>query len=680
MLESMATIKQWIKTNPHDAVLALLVGLVGLATGLWARHIILDDAMITFRVAENLAYGQGFVYNAGERVQVTTTPLYALVLVPGIWLLGSAPAAALGLNIGLAALIPVLAYDTGRRLAGRVTGVAGALLLSLSPFLVMAFSMESYLYVALILASVDAYAAGRLQLAGVLAGVTALVRGDAALLAACMLGYDVLAQRRLRRRLIIPAVAIPAGWYLFALLYYGSPFPATLSAKTAQGEINWLGHRFLDGLYDYLREWTELGEHLVFYLFPALWLVGLGRALRVERPWLILVGRDILYVTAFAGLAVPAAEWYYAPLMPGAALLVGRGIQAIAGVVAGAARPKYRGMAATAAAGVGLVVLLAAIFPISAEIVGQHPDWKARIYPPAARWIAQNTSPSANLATIDIGHLGYWSGRQIIDIVGLAQPDVAAHIAGGDFGYAIRHYRPDMVLISYLWLPEVQQTGWFKEAYVPRRYFTYNSYDLPLVLFSRRQGVKVQSPVIPPLEIEQVYNTCYQNSAAGRLTEPCLEAKQHLEARFPDTIRPEQIQPLNVDFNRQITLTGYFLSQPLVAGDLLNLTLFWQANTPVNVDFTVFVQVMDSGNTIVAQNDTKPQNGFYPTPYWQPGEQVLDSHVVYLPPDLPPGQYDLLVGLYEADSGQRLQILDEAGVFKSDHVRIPGVTVQPPKS
>ncbi len=39
-----------------------------------------DDACITFRYAQNLAWGAGFVYNAGEHVLGTTAPLYALLL------------------------------------------------------------------------------------------------------------------------------------------------------------------------------------------------------------------------------------------------------------------------------------------------------------------------------------------------------------------------------------------------------------------------------------------------------------------------------------------------------------------------------------------------------------------------------------------------------------------------
>lgn len=633
-------VRQQLKAHAGDLALVVGLALVGLWVGLWASAVILDDAMITFRVAENLAYGRGFVYNPGERVQVTTTPLYALLLAGGTWLFGSAPRAALVLNVTLAALIPVLAYDLGRRLSGRITGLGGALLLVLAPLLVRAFSMESYLYAALILAAMDRYAAGCWRLAGSLAGLTALARGDGVLLGACMLVYDVLACRRLAWRLIAPAVAIPAAWYLFALLYYGSPFPATLGAKVAQGEFNWLGLRFTDGLAFYWDQWTRVQDYDTFYLFPFLVGLALLWAAWRERPWLILAGRDALYVLVFVGLAVPTAEWYYAPLMPGVALLSARAVQLLADGLAWlffrSGRPRTRALLAASLAGLMLLVLLATIYPATRSVVAKSPDWKARVYPDAARWIAANTNRSASLATIDIGHLGYWSGRPIVDIVGLAQPDVAAHIAAGDFGYALRQYEPDLLLIGYSWLPEVQRAAWFQTAYTPRRYFWFDGLDEPLLLFSRKEGVKVQ----------------------------------------PELLSAADVQPLQVDFNRQVSLTGYQSNQPLAPGSNLIVTLFWQADAPLEQDFTVFVQLVDARNTILAQGDSKPQQGFYATPYWQPGEQIVDSHIFPVPASTPPGRYDLLVGLYNPADGYRLQILDEAGVYKNDHVRLSPIVVQ----
>ncbi|HET9481188.1 MAG TPA: hypothetical protein VFP98_05475, partial [Candidatus Polarisedimenticolia bacterium] len=58
----------------------LLAG-IAVWTGFRAyTRITLEDALITFRYAANLAEGLGFVYNAGERVLGTTTPLFTLLL------------------------------------------------------------------------------------------------------------------------------------------------------------------------------------------------------------------------------------------------------------------------------------------------------------------------------------------------------------------------------------------------------------------------------------------------------------------------------------------------------------------------------------------------------------------------------------------------------------------------
>ena len=160
----------------------------------------------------------------------------------------------------------------------------------------------------------------------------------------------------------------------------------------------------------------------------------------------------------------------------------------------------------------------------------------------------------------------------------------------------------------------------------------------PLVLFTRLDGVKVQDQNIPPAEI----------------------------------------QPLRVDFNRQITLTGYHLNQPIVAGNPIHLTLFWQTEAPIEIDFTVFVQLIDANDQIVVQGDSKPQGGFYRTIHWQPGESIIDNYTLPLPANLPAGSYNILFGFYEAGSGARLQILNEDGEFQNDHVRLPEIQVQSP--
>src|SRR3989304_3731577 len=44
------------------------------------RNFEVDDAFITYRMAWNAAHGLGLVYNQGEQVLVSTTPLFVLAL------------------------------------------------------------------------------------------------------------------------------------------------------------------------------------------------------------------------------------------------------------------------------------------------------------------------------------------------------------------------------------------------------------------------------------------------------------------------------------------------------------------------------------------------------------------------------------------------------------------------
>lgn len=91
-------------------------------------------------------------------------------------------------------------------------------------------------------------------------------------------------------------------------------------------------------------------------------------------------------------------------------------------------------------------------------------------------------------------------------------------------------------------------------------------------------------------------------------------------------------------------------------GDVLTLTLYWQPQTKPVEDYTVFVQLLNSENQVVAQGDGPPSAGHYPTSWWASGETIVDGHLISLPFDLSPGDYRLLVGLYRLVDGTRLPV------------------------
>jgi hypothetical protein len=95
-------------------------------------------------------------------------------------------------------------------------------------------------------------------------------------------------------------------------------------------------------------------------------------------------------------------------------------------------------------------------------------------------------------------------------------------------------------------------------------------------------------------------------------------------------------------------------------GETLPLALEWESTARTPVDYTVFVHVVAPDGAVVAQGDGPPLSGFAVTRLWQPGQTFVDERNVALPADLPPGEYQVRVGLYGPDGG-RLAVTTNAG-------------------
>lgn len=101
-------------------------------------------------------------------------------------------------------------------------------------------------------------------------------------------------------------------------------------------------------------------------------------------------------------------------------------------------------------------------------------------------------------------------------------------------------------------------------------------------------------------------------------------------------------------------LLGYDLERDSRA---LRVTLFWQAVRPTSEDYTVFLHLSDLAGRPVAQHDSPPADGHFPTSYWQAGDIVSDEHLIPLDPSLPAGRYLLRAGMYQPATGRRLSSL-----------------------
>ena len=144
---------------------------------------------------------------------------------------------------------------------------------------------------------------------------------------------------------------------------------------------------------------------------------------------------------------------------------------------------------------------------------------------------------------------------------------------------------------------------------------------------------------------------------------------------------PEPSQPVaEGNLGGLVRLVGYDPAPPLqvAAGTNLPLTLTWEALAPMMEDYTVFVHLTGDDGRPLAQADGPPLAGTRPTSFWKAGERLVDGYLVAIPAGVPPGEYELRVGMYLLATGERLPLLDPADRVVGDYVPLGPVIVASP--
>lgn len=141
---------------------------------------------------------------------------------------------------------------------------------------------------------------------------------------------------------------------------------------------------------------------------------------------------------------------------------------------------------------------------------------------------------------------------------------------------------------------------------------------------------------------------------------------------MPERRAPEETATeLDARFGPRISLLGYRgWNLTPAAGEVTQLQLLWQADQQPERAYKVFLQLLDPRDQVIAQRDAEPAGDSRPTTGWAPGETIYDNHGVLIPPGTPPGSYRRIVGLYDAETFERLRLPDG-----SDFVSLPPITV-----
>lgn len=471
--------------------------ILGVAARLVPGPRTIDDAFITFRYARNLVAGLGFVYNPGEHVLGTTTPLYTLLLAGLARLLNSDdyPYLALTLNATLEGLSVVLLYHLGQSLSGsRLFGAALGLLWAVAPMGVTFAigGMETALVTFLLIATFYAYIANRSRLSALLGGLATLTRPDALLAPALVLLDTTL--RRLTddeytsltfrpssvvRRLLQRApwaeaalfLAVITPWLAFATWTFGSPLAQSIAAKSVAYHlpreaalVSWLQTLSVPFFeHEAIPGYPAL---IGFIVYLTLYLIGARELVRRCPRSLPLFLYPAIYVSAYVMANPLIFRWYWAPPLPFYFLGILAGVRAL---LRDLPAPFQR------AAAPAFAVIAALFLTWSLHGWALHPDHGPDRPAPRMAFIrlellyshvaealktqmqAQGLPPHGQtIAAGDIGVLGYATDARILDTLGLVSPEASryyplpAEAYVGNFAVApalIAAARPDVVVI-----------------------------------------------------------------------------------------------------------------------------------------------------------------------------------------------------------------------------------------
>jgi hypothetical protein len=249
----------------------------------------------------------------------------------------------------------------------------------------------------------------------------------------------------------------------YAWATYGSPVPLTLFAKQQQALVAG-SQAFLPGLRTILSWYCSWFYQVqAFLALPGL-VYGLLRssALRWLAAW------TALYFIAYSLLGVTRYFWYYAPLVPLFLAGFGWGLEGLRALLA-----KYRHKAQ--AANIPAVAFQTAIRLLPGLLMtflllvqadklwNQHlkPDARYPIYRAAGEWLRENTPTDASVGTLEVGIIGYYARRPMVDFSGLIQPDIAVILGQtGSYpaaGYwAVSLYSPQYLVLQQGQFPEIE--------------------------------------------------------------------------------------------------------------------------------------------------------------------------------------------------------------------------------
>ena len=466
--------------NRTRSIIILIVLVTVLMRGLllyYTNHTA-DDSFITFRYAENIASGKGFVYNQGEKVLGTSTPLYTLLLALLVKLgMPILPCARI-INIGADCVTGVLIFLMLRRFKLGVATLASLFYVLFPRVMVWSIAgMETSLYVLFIAASLYSYHKEHFGLTSLFVGLTFLTRVDGIILGLAILIHFIWRYKRFPTGMVLGFLAMVLPWIIFSLLYFGSPIPNSVPGKRAlYSGIIWETPKWRI-FWEFLFLKTQIGWPLLVLSFA-----GVYRVLSRAKFYTIIVLWTFLYFLFFFLAETKIHMWYYVPFYLGYLILVALGMDLVFEKAKGLWRvqidlpqhkiKRFSGLNVFKISLLSFFIIFGGLIYLQQMkrtfiLVAADQITLEDIHKDIGLWLLEHTQPDDTICAEDIGYMGYYSGRYILDQDGLVSPQSIPFNKNRDRLGFVTKYRPAYFLIGLAgpYFSQVIENEWLKQNY-----------------------------------------------------------------------------------------------------------------------------------------------------------------------------------------------------------------------
>jgi hypothetical protein len=428
---------------------ALLVRIPLLLTGATE-----EDVYITLRYAANIAHGMGFVYNPGEHVLGTTTPLYTLWLALLFRLHLNALLGGKLLGIACDLLTAFGVYRIGRAVGRPGVGLGAAWAVAFFP-LNLTWATRGMKVGAVAAAIVWSFLWQILEkelATWFCAALLLLLRIDGGVLALFLLGDSLLRRRCFpwKGLLLFGLTVLP--WFAFATVYFGSVIPTSVPAKLIVYSREYAGRfpqlrPFLSHMFLHPFEGC-MSAGCTLAVLQAVWgFVHRETTLRLQNAKLLASLLWMLtYYAAMAFSPVFLFGWYFVPPSP---LFY---LWGMLGWFALGARlfPQRVRLSPLVAIALASLLLGAITVPYAYHSLKQAQTAEQRLRLPIGVWLHTHAQPYQTLMLEPIGYIGYFSGLRVLDTVGLVSPQVLPFYSRrypSPLHALWSHFLPDFVLL-----------------------------------------------------------------------------------------------------------------------------------------------------------------------------------------------------------------------------------------